>query len=526
MPGLAPGIYTVFEEPAFGWDLQPAQTITVGQAPECNATVAFSNRERGAITITKQTTPDTCGKRWRFDALDLGPFSLRGGQSMPFAELTATQVYTIYETNLPNGWALEIQCEGASVLREVVRDSIEAGDEGESCEGEQSESGEEHTGGPPKDYGVEILLAPGEQVSCTFHNMRKPQIRVVKLEDADADGILTGDEAPLARWKFSIYQQVDGIWQQIKKIKSTAADGMTTFGALKAGEYLVCESPQLGWLNTVPGAANVAPPALLAKGYACQTTTVEGEFGFRRYLRFGNVRAGNVAIEKTTSPSGGGDFEFTHTINEAGSFMLSDGGILPFINIRPGAYTVTEAQLPNGWALAQIQCSDGNSLVPSVPDLQNRAVTLNVEPGETVLCTFVNVQSGNVEIGVVTNPPDGAGFAFDQSIDGTGSFTLDDSVARGFPNVAPGAYLINQAAPSGWVLDAILCDDAASALASVVDPTGQAVTVQVEPGEDVSCQFLFSALGTVVIEKQTDPPGGEGFLFRPGIRRRESDILG
>jgi hypothetical protein len=100
---------------------------------------------------------------------------------------------------------------------------------------------------------------------------------------------------------------------------------------------------------------------------------------------------GTVRIVKSTSPAGGTGFPFTESIT-GGAFTLDDGGVQVFSNVPAGTYTVTEGTRA-GWSLTDLTCSDANS----AGDPFSRTATVRVEGGETVTCTFRNLQS-------VTNP--------------------------------------------------------------------------------------------------------------------------
>ncbi len=61
--------------------------------------------------------------------------------------------------------------------------------------------------------------------------------------------------------------------------------------------------------------------------------------------------------------------------------------------MKPGTYTVTEGEFAET-VLSTIVCDDTNSSTPSSGDTGTRTATYNVEPGETVKCTFTNTRNG------------------------------------------------------------------------------------------------------------------------------------
>jgi hypothetical protein len=66
--------------------------------------------------------------------------------------------------------------------------------------------------------------------------------------------------------------------------------------------------------------------------------------------------------------------------------------------VVPGQYTSTET-VPAGWVLTGVSCDDGNS----TGDTGTATATFNVEPGETVKCTFENTKQGLVTVFKTTN---------------------------------------------------------------------------------------------------------------------------
>ena len=145
----------------------------------------------------------------------------------------------------------------------------------------------------------------------------------------------------------------------------------------------------------------------------------------------------------------------------------------------PGQYTSTESA-EEGWDLTGISCDDGNS------SGTDSTATFNVEPGETVTCTFTNVKRGTIT--VVKSVQGGlddefcfntAGEGFPEGDDffcittdgGTGEFTQD--------NLLPGTYGAFEQQTGQFILADSFCDDGSSP-----DSIG------LDPGEHVTCTFI------------------------------------
>lgn len=98
---------------------------------------------------------------------------------------------------------------------------------------------------------------------------------------------------------------------------------------------------------------------------------------------------GTILIRKATFPAGGSGFSFIDTITP-GAFVLNDGGTRTFNGVEPGTYTVSENDpAGGGHTLADVSCDDANSS----GDTSARTATIRVEAGETVTCTFRNLQT-------------------------------------------------------------------------------------------------------------------------------------
>ena len=97
---------------------------------------------------------------------------------------------------------------------------------------------------------------------------------------------------------------------------------------------------------------------------------------------------GTIHIVKSTSPAGGTGFAFTSNIPGGAAFALNDGQTQTFTGVPAGTFTVTESAFA-GYSVTDVVCSDNNST--GNPFARN--ATINLEGGETVTCTFRNLQS-------------------------------------------------------------------------------------------------------------------------------------
>ena len=100
------------------------------------------------------------------------------------------------------------------------------------------------------------------------------------------------------------------------------------------------------------------------------------------------VTTGTIRITKSTVPAGGTNFGFTSNIPGGAAFTLNDTATQTFSAVPSGAYSVTET-LPAGYSVSDVVCSDGDSSGNAF----SRTASINLAAGETVTCTFTNVQT-------------------------------------------------------------------------------------------------------------------------------------
>jgi hypothetical protein len=109
--------------------------------------------------------------------------------------------------------------------------------------------------GGPAAYAV--TLAAGQVVDeLNFGNAPPAEIHGTKWNDLDGDGFWDRPEEPgLAGWTIFLDSNGNGVLDEAETSTVTAADGRYSFTGLAAGDYVVAEVPQLGWVQTSPGHA-------------------------------------------------------------------------------------------------------------------------------------------------------------------------------------------------------------------------------------------------------------------------------
>jgi hypothetical protein len=172
--------------------------------------------------------------------------------------------------------------------------------------------------------------------------------------------------------------------------------GTGTDFQLLEGAYTIAETTQAGWQT---------PPASSGCSF---TVNYPADFGKVFQCVYTNKKLGKIAINKVTDPAGGTGFGFTQNIDDTGPFSLDDGQSEIFLDVPAGTYTVTEDDPTPEYDLVDLVCVDdfdqkGYNVVDSSTDLVNRKATINLDPGETVKCTYTNRQRGMVDLLKLTN---------------------------------------------------------------------------------------------------------------------------
>ncbi|MEY2581898.1 MAG: hypothetical protein QOE09_1747 [Ilumatobacteraceae bacterium] len=419
------GVYAVAETPVSGWDTTSscndgspvtAIAVNVGEVVTCT----FNNVKKSAIIIQKATSGST------------GTFTFTG--AVPGSITTTTS------GGLPSGTPLKAELTPGTYA--VAETAVAGWDTTSSC-----------SDGSP--IGA-VVLSPGETVTCTFTNVKQGTI-VIKKATSGTTGT------------FAFTGAVPG------SITTTTSDGKASGNELSKsvvpGTYAVAETYVDGW-DTTSTCSNGSPVSAIVVP-AGQTIT----------CTFFNVKQGGIIIQKATLGDVG-TFNFTGAVHgpitTTSANGLPSGNVLS-ANFAPGVYSVAETAVP-GWDTTS-SCSN-NSPVTAI----------TVAANETVTCTFVNVKRGSVVVQKATVGGMGT-FAFTGVV--AGSITTTD--ANGQPSAShlssvslvPGTYAVAETPANGWDTTSS-CDNGS--------PTGAIV---VAPGQTVTCTFINTKRGEIIVKKAT-----------------------
>jgi len=316
-----------------------------------------------------------------------------------------------------------------------------------------------------------IDVADGEAITCTFTNQKKGRLIVSKETVGGDDSFdFSGDFA------------------------TTLSGGGTDNTLITPGTYTVTEASVAGWALTNIDCSDGNSSGNIDTMAATYIISV----GEQVDCTFTNTKLSTIVITKTVVPSGTvGSFDFTTNITPTTtpSFSLSGGQVLTITDLIDGNFAITETETV-GWDLTEISCDSAATV-----DLDANSVGFDIAFGETIGCTFENTQIlGTITIEKQTLPDgDTTAFAF------TGDLT--DSLADGESStitVPMGTYSVVEGTVAGWTLTDISCTDPVGGNSSGDVDTSTA-TIDLAPGEDVTCVFTNTKDGSISIEKVTDP---------------------
>jgi hypothetical protein len=646
---LVAGAYSVSEMTLPGWNsdggvcassLGDAETPgTLELDPGETITCTFTNTKQGKIIIEKQTNPDQSPQNFEFDPSYGTNFFLTDGNTNDSGFLTPG-TYSAAEVNMPTGWtetgatcsdgspvtaiALDagetVTCtftntqNGTVIVKKVMvggtdtfsftgtpNGTISANNgtisasvaPGAHTSAEGAVSSWDLTGivcddGDSAGAGTTATfnVSPGETVTCTFTNTKKPTLTVNKilvpandsgLFNLQIDGSTSGTGGNVGNGGTTGVQFVTIGAHTVGETAGTAtiladytavvggdcaADGSVT---LAAGENKVCTitntrnqgkielqkdfvgTPENVTINigTSQGGTQVDSGVLSGDGTLGEHTVNTGAYFVSEILttpanytsslscfddanndglivgdavhtvniNTGEVTIGNnddvICVFANTRNTGkvivkkvmlGGIDTFDYTGTPSGS-ISTDGGTIE-VTVDTGAYSSTEGT-KTGWDLTSVVCDDVNS----TGNAGTRTASFNVEKDEAVTCTFTNTKRGHIIIKKNAIPDGSQEFVFhnDFSNENDPTFTLVDDSTAGLPSkdseVLPGTYSVTEDTVLGWQQQSATCD------------SGETIdSIDVAPGETVTCTFTNQKLAKIILVKNT-VGGDDTFTF-------------
>lgn len=478
-----------------GGDPDPQGTIRVRKKTEVPPGIV---NQVGDNTFTLVLTPSGGGT-----AIEI-PITVNGQDTSPFSDVTVDPgSYTFSEIlppnpqDIPNGYAWEqkrLRCR-------VVTDT------------NQSASVTANTN---------ITIGANDVIACTAEN------KLERLEDGKiiikkkASGVI----APV-KFEFE-WLETNGetLSDPDETFNSSGTQVVTNEKDLTPGTYVIKEKDINGWsLDKISCNDDNS-----TGDKAARTATIIVEPGETVTCTFENSkeRNGKIIIKKkandVTDPV---KFEFEwietngetlsdpdETFNSSGTQQVTEED-----DLKPGTYVIKEKEI-DGWTLDSLTCREDRDQNSS-GSTGTRKATIELEAGETVVCTYENSpeQKGKIIIKKeAVDVKDPVTFEFEWLDDNGQNLTdpsedfTQDGVQEVFVNdmLESGTYVISEKTLDGWDLESVSCRENKEQNSSG-NAGARKATIQLEPGEIVQCIFKNKRkdFGKIILKKTatgvTDP---------------------
>ncbi len=336
-------------------------------------------------------------------------------------------------------------------------------------------------------------------------------LEVEKYHDLNQNGEQNNKEPFLNNWEFTLYDKQG----EVVMTAVTDKKGTAYFEGMPAGDYLVCETLQEGWISVDPGTEEPCKPITVmdvgrepGNGALFIFTDEPGDDAFRfSYLgidAFGLAQS----IDPTTLPDVPPE-QLLQYVSEPWLCLASQ------VNVPDDLETLLgETGALNPFNLVQWDLSQGfpdgvywqtieNDLFTNPIELglkmwrgsygYSTAISF-VECGENPTLSFGNYQlPGDITIKHVNLEQDGTDFEFEGDMD---KFILDDATpdddddfvnSIAFKDVRAGKYTITELLPFGWSVNEISCvtNDPKDTTRS----NDESVIIDLDPLEKITCTF-------------------------------------
>ncbi|SIN91694.1 MSCRAMM family protein [Agromyces cerinus] len=393
---LAPGVnYTLNEVSAEGWtstlsctgldDLDPATAgwQFVGPPAFDLQCTAENTAAPADVTITKTVTAVADTLDWSFDfTLDPADGVTPGAEqavtgtgpstgSATWQGLLPGETYTLTEADAAGWIEGTIQCQAGALV------DLD-----------------------PEVPGFQFEAQPGLSLACTVSNTPEPIDLTVTKTALGGDGTFQFVLTP-----------IDPVGEaMVGSVATSAGTGVAVFTGLVAGtEYRLEELEFANWISGEL-TCQVSRSGTVDDLVLTRFTVMAGD---NVTCAITNRAVGTIVVAKQVEGDDG-TFSFVGDWAEPAEFTIetTDGsGSAVFPGIAPGTYTVEELAL-EGYENTDLVCVDGDA-DGEVSSVQGALGTIELDPGETVVCTYTNVQRGPVEVEkvVIGDPEFGDGGA-------------------------------------------------------------------------------------------------------------------
>lgn len=453
---VQPGTYDLDELPLPDWapgrwgeacNFAGVVTVTAGQNVRCSITNALRSVE---VTVVKETAPDGDATPFDFTTLVgtvIEPFQLSDGQqTVVLATPGGAGFRTVIQETVPAGWVLS-SITGPGCNR--------AGTTG----------------------GMVVLANPGDQITCTFTNTKRPTLRITKATDPAGGGPFTltatgGAAAPAPA-------------SNITPTTASLGDGDSQdFTNLMPGvTYTVTEdSIPAGTGLSVTGAGCIPTTDPSGAVIGIQVTPTAGQV---LDCTFTNTVLPTLTLEKNVlNDNGGTATEDQWTLTATGPATVSGtsgAAAVTGVQVPAGTYALSESG-PSGYA-GTWDCGTANPVT-------NDEVTLTGGQDVTCVATNDDQPAGLTLVKAVVNDDGGTAVATDWTLTATGPTTV--SGVTGDPAVTaaavePGDYDLAEAGgPDGYAAGPWACTGGSLTDATLTLALGEAAVCTIVNDDEAS----------------------------------------
>ena len=390
----------------------------------------------GAIIITMETEP--AGQTGSFTVTGVPSGTLSVGGTLVVGDLEPGTYTTTEVDPAPDFDVTAVRCDD--------------GDQGTASSGD------------PQTRTAVINLDASETVTCTFTNTQRGSL------------VIAGRTEP------------DGAAGQVRYTgvpsgTIPANDGTLVVANLQPGTYTSTQvDPAPEFDLTAVDCDDGASATTSAGDPGTRSAIFNLDPGEMVTCTFVNTRRATAVVAAAVEPAGP---ESSFLFTGVPSGTISAGGTLVVEGLVPGTYTTTEADPAPDFELAAVECDDGASATTSAGDPGTRSAIFNLDPGETVTCTFLNAATASApETAGGSGGTGPAGGDSPPDANGTNPFASPDPDFDQFPlpdDLPPGAgtYLVPR--PGPWT---------ATNFAGSMDCSAMSMAIPAEPPEPGEIQVL------------------------------------
>lgn len=286
----------------------------------------------------------------------------------------------------------------------------------------------------------------------------------------------------------------------------------------QGGTWTITESAIAGWTLT-----NVVCTGDTEWSLLTGVATVQIDNGESVICTFTNTKHASLTVVKETDPaSDPQDFDWDLTGSglpsdldmdtDAGNATLPSSQSFNLNWAQFGAHTVVESAVA-GWDLTALICTGAGD--DSSTNLGTRTATLDIDPGENIVCTFTNTKHASLTVVKTTSPASdpqdfdfdltGSGVPADLDLDtDAGDATLPSQQTFNLSSSQLGAHSVTESFIPGWVLTNLQCPGAGADSSTTLGD--RVATLDIDAGENVICTFTNTKAGaTITVVKVTDP---------------------